>query len=153
MGKIKYRVKQKGNKFYPQYKKFLFWHNISFPKLGYTDYYVRQAKNCPTVIDGYYHVIDVIFHTCNLDEAKNLISEYIKCKTKINYKGHTIKRIYDNASFIRYFDTSITTSSELEPFIYPIYSDTLDGLKRKIDEIEKYREVSKIRNIYPYGKD
>lgn len=153
MEKTKYRIKQKGDEFYPQYKKFLFWHNISFPKLGYTDYYVHQIKNCPGVIDGYYYITDIIVCTNDLDKARNLISEYINCNTKINYKGHTIKRIYDSATFVKYFDISITTSSDLESLIYPIYSNTLDGLKRKIDEIEKYREVSKIRNIHPYGKD
>jgi len=152
--KTKYRVKQEGNKFYPQYKKFLFWHNITFPKTSTDDYKIEQKKNCPGFIDGLYHLKNVVYYSNSLDDAEKMIDKYIECKNfNLYYKGHHIIKIYDWGKWIIYIDDSVTTSSRFHALIYPIYSENLDIVKSKIDEIEANKEISKIRNIYPYGKD
>ena len=152
--KTKYRVKQEGNKFYPQYKKFLFWRNITFPYMSVDDYKIEQKKNCPGFIDGLYHLKNVVYYSNSLDDAEKMIDTYIECKNfNLCYKGHTIIKIYDDCRCIKYVDLSITTSSRFHLLVYPIYSENLDIVKSDIDEIKKYRKVSKIRNIYPYGKD
>lgn len=152
--KTKYRVKQEGNKFYPQYKKFLFWHNITFPKTSTDDYKIEQKKNYPYFSNGLWLIGNRIYYSTSLIDAEDTIDKYIECKNfNLYYKGHRVIKIYDCCKWIIYIDDSVTTSSRFHALIYPIYNENLDIVKHKIDEIEANKEMSKIRNIYPYGKD
>ena len=153
--KTKYRVKQEGNKFYPQYKKFLFWHNIYFPTMFENSYHIVPLKQ-------YYFQFGLSFtadryckhYGRTLSDATALIDKWIECKRfKLSYKTHKIIKIYSNASRLRYLDVSTITKDAEGTIAYPFYSDNLDELKAKIDAFIQYEKTSKIRNIYPYGKD
>lgn len=154
MGRTKYRIKQEGEKFYPQYKKFLFWHNISFPITCVDDYKIKQKKNYPHFNNGLWLIDNNVYYSTSLVDAKNAIDKYIECENfNLCYKGHNIIKIYDRCKYITYIDDSVRTSSRFHAFIYPIYHENLAMVKSKIDETEANKEMSKIRNIYPYGKD
>lgn len=154
MEKIKYRIKQEGKKFYPQYKKFLFWHNITFPNIGVDDYKIEQKKNYPYFSNGLWLIDNQVYYSTSLVDAEDTVDKYIECKNfNLYYKGHHIIKIYDRCTRIIYIDISITTSSRFHSIIYPIYHENLAMVKSKINEIEANKEMSKIINIYPYGKD
>lgn len=149
--KTKYRVKQIGDKFYPQYKKFLFWRNIRFPQMCVDNYQVEQKKNCPGFIDGLYNLRNYIYYSSSLTGANKMIDTYIECENfNLRYKGHNIIKIYNYCSNIIYIDISIITSSRFNWPLYPIYSENLDIVKSKVDKIEANKKISKIRNIYDY---
>ena len=149
--KTKYRVKQVGDKFYPQYKKFLFWRNITFPSMWIDNYQIEQKKNCPGFIDGLYYLRSHVYYSSSLVGANKMIDTYIECKNfNLRYKGHNIIKIYDNGRDIMYIDTSIVTSSRFNWTLYPVYNKNLDIVKSKIDQIEVTKKISKIRNIYDY---
>lgn len=149
--KTKYRVKQVGDKFYPQYKKFLFWRNITFPQMCVDNYQVEQKKNCPGFIDGLYNLGNYVYYSSSLAGANGMIDTYIECENfNLRYKGHNIIKIYNHCSYIIYIDTSIVTSSSYNWTLYPVYSENLDIVKSKIDQIEINKKISKIRNTYDY---
>lgn len=144
MGKTKYRIKQKGKEFYPQYKKFLFWHNVSFPRTCVDDYKVEQKKNYPYFSDGLWLIDFRVYYSTSLVDAKDTIDKYIECENfNLYYKGHHIIKIYDRCRQITYIDYSVRTSSRFHAHIYPIYHENLDIIKYKIDEIEANKKVLK----------
>lgn len=149
--KTKYRVKQIGDKFYPQYKKFLFWRNITFPDAILNNYDLEPVRNCLYFYTGMWHIKDNVRYTSSLSDAERLIDKFIECKDfKYCYKGHKIIKIYNHSTQLLYIDKSIVTRDKFNDSVFPIFSGDLTTIKCEIDEAERKLKTSKIRNIYDY---
>lgn len=94
---MKYRIKQVDNKFYPQYKRFLFWWDF---------------ENFD-VFNGYLTFTDTSLYYSTLERAKLFIDCQIKCRHKKNkmvptYSGTIVYFNFDfkfrsEAGFNKYF--------------------------------------------------
>lgn len=87
---MKYRVKQVDDKFYPQYKRFLFWWDFK-------DF---------SVFDGYLTFFDTSLYYPTLEIAKLFIDCQIKCKHKKN------KMVPTYSGLIVYFNFDFKFRSE-----------------------------------------
>ena len=91
---IKYRIKQVGNKYYPQYKKILFWRYIN----------VRTCvSNSYGTIINYYNEKERIYCT-SYEKANKQITNYIN-----NYLrpfwclGHLVKTYFNKGNSVYYY--------------------------------------------------
>lgn len=145
---MKYRIKQKGIYFYPQYKFFLFWHNATFPRICTESYQVELVKYFPTSIALWIINYDLYVEK-SLKNCEALLKRFIdSMEFKYKYKGHKIIKVYNNSSKILYIDVSVTTCSALNSKLYPIFSENLECVKESIDKYEQNKAISKIRNIF-----
>ena len=145
MKKTKYRVKQIGIDFYPQYKNFLFWHNVTFPSMYLNNY-------CSTRGLSFVRVPYKVFYKRTLNLAEDLLDKYIDCKKfKYSYKKHKIIKIYNNAAVLIYLDVSKTvTDKKYGGVVYPLYNSNLNALEHMIDDFERDLKLSKVRTVYLY---
>lgn len=93
--KTKYRVKQIGNKFYPQYKKFLYWKYIKVRRC-FKDSYSDRITN----VDN-----DLFTVVCyNLKLALNFISVYKNnYLPKFKFKGFLIRSYFCEKEYKFYY--------------------------------------------------
>lgn len=147
MGKIKYRIKQIGNVYYPQVKRGLFsrWKNLRVPHIN--------SWNCAR---GRALVTCFNFYCSSLSEANDLIKKYIEClKNSGIYKGHSYFYVLNTCSYrlAHYYVILPKIPNDCTDWQQVIYAEELNEIKRYIDSIEEKKRISKIRKIYSYVED
>ena len=143
---MQYRVKQIGNKYYPQKKWFLFWKNIK-ARTCLEDYYGR-------IIDYRNEKEALCFNSCELatKQITNYKNNYLRTFLCL---GHIIKT-YFNKNNKRYYYFDTTTNK--------LYSDSAEQLceliitweddKKKKAQLEKEKRVAdKKVTIHKYVED
>lgn len=148
----KYRVKQIGNKFYPQKKWLCFWVGLYDVEARFTDSYPapchgalfhKSEPKLQSFNDVYLHTVGYRFDS--YESAREYINEYKeRVNTPIEYKGHTIIRTGDDM----FVDTSHNVYETKWHTVYTIYGDELERVKEKIDKREERIRASKIRKVY-----
>lgn len=119
---MQYRVKQIGNKFYPQKKQFLFWKNISVSTCS-DDYYGRIV-NCSNKKEV------LCFDNCQLASAQitNYKNNYLRSFLCL---GHIVKTYFNkNSRKYYYIDTGT----------HKLYSDNSEQLCELITTWEENKE-------------
>ena len=146
----KYRIKQKGNRFYPQYKGLLFWHNVSDYRVRLTDVYPIECRRAlfhrgrprlQSFCDAELDYVEYWFD--NLEEARRYLKKYLN-RTETAYMGHNIKE-FDNGKFV---DLTCNVYATRWGIVYGTYGNSLEEVKEKIEEFENEMNRNKIRNIY-----
>ena len=155
---MKYRIKQVGDKFYPQVKKALFYHNI-------VDYYVNinfgswsagavpfkrsiKRHNCPGAVE----LVENTYYFNSREDAEKYINDYKVRMVPRSYRGHKIFVTKD------WYYVDVTCNVYrldcIGTIVYDLYSGPEKGqralydLQKLIDGFEKQWEASKIRKIY-----
>ena len=130
---MQYRVKQIGDKYYPQKKRFLFWKNISVRTCS-DDYYGR--------ITNYSNEKEILcFNSCKLatEQITNYKNNYLRTFLCL---GHIVKT-YFNKNNRRYYYLDVTTEK--------LYSDSSEQLCERItmweEDKEKARKAAKQKKI------
>lgn len=130
---MQYRVKQIGNKFYPQKKRLLFWKNISVRTCS-EDYYGR--------VTNYDNDKEVLcFNSCQLatEQITNYKNNYLRTFLCL---GHIVKT-YFNKNNRQYYYLDVTTEK--------LYSDSSERLCELItmweEDKEKARKAAKQKKI------
>ena len=143
---MQYRVKQIGNKFYPQKKRFLFWKNISIRTCS-DDYYGTIVK--------YSNEKEVLcFNSCQLasEQITNYKNNYLRSFVCL---GHIVKTYFSkNNKNYYYIDTTT----------YKLYSDNSEELcelitaweedKKKAIKAAKQKKIADRKvTIHKYVED
>lgn len=153
---MKYRIKQKGNKFYIQEKKLLFWNYVidsktrSWTHSSWDDLFLSKGLFVPSYSDSQMFITGLTlnfsaYYSTSLEEAREYLIDYKRRLQNLYYRKHRIIETQDG-----YF---IDISSNIyyrryEGYIYFLYSKDYEELKQLIDKFEEYRKTSKIRRTY-----
>ena len=147
----KYRIKQVGEKYYPQVKTRLFWRNLSDVEANFTSDYPRQCSKawfhrCDPKLQSFIDVKleTVHYYYTSFEDAKRYIDEYKNRFWSIEYKGHQILQC-SNDYFV---DVSCNVYHTKYDTVYTLYARNLDELKIKIDKFEQRRRTAKIRKTF-----
>lgn len=131
---MEYRVKQIGDKFYPQKKQFLFWKNISVCTCS-EDYYGRITNICDDK--------EVLYSTTYESAVKQITNYKNNYLRKFLCLGHVVKTYLNKKSNIYYYIDSTTKK------LYCYNSEQLCELimdweedKRKAIEAAKQKEIA-----------
>lgn len=143
---IKYRIKQIGNKYYPQKKRFLFWKNISVRTCS-DDYYGR-ITDC----DNDKEVL--CFDSCQFasEQIANYKNNYLRSFLCL---GHIVKT-YFNKNNKNYYYVDTTT--------YKLYSDSSEQIcelitsweerkKKEMEAAKQKRIADRKVTIHEYVED
>ena len=142
---MKYRVKQIGNKYYPQKKQFLFWKNIKV-RICFDDYYGKFV-NCSNKKET------LCFDNCQL--ANEQITNYKNnCLRSFLCLGHIVKTYFNMANKKYYYFDVIT---------YKLYSDNSEQIcelitsweenrKKKIEAAKQKRIADRTVTIHEYAE-
>lgn len=123
---IKFRIKQIGDKFYPQQKRFLFWHYIN-------------VRTCSTNYSGSINSYDndkqrLSFrgqHTAN-EQVKNYIDNYLRTFVCL---GHIIKT-YFNPHDHTYYYIDVSTDK--------LYSTNSEAICEMVSDWEERKEKERV---------
>ena len=154
---IKCRVKQKGLKFYPQYRNFIFWK--SCPE---SEWQCDKFKDDLSESDRILYILRKKNFSYNtLKDAESCLIKFVKEVHPIDtYKGYTIK-VANNVSPLEYnYPPKSRTYYYAESYsrivsdcvVYPICGETLKEVMTMIDILENKKKLSKVRKIYMYDE-
>ena len=149
---MKYRIKQKGDRFYPQEKRLLFYHKIkdcygffNFGSWNSRPYMFTRSlpKNQSCGIE----LRPISYEFTSLADAKNYIKDYKERINPRSYRGHKIIKTHDD-----YYVDITCNVYKLDDWrnsvVYTIYSKELLNVYESIDEFEKQWETSLVRKTY-----
>ena len=144
--KTKYRVKQIGDKYYPQKKWFLFWKNIKVRTCS-DDYYGR--------ITNVYNNKDVLcFNTCEsaVEQITNYKNNHLHTFSCL---GHIVKT-YFNKNNKAYFYVDVTTNklySNNSERLCELITEWEDGRKKAMQLEREKRIADRKVTIHEYVED
>lgn len=143
---IKYRVKQIGNNFYPQKKRFLFWTNISVRTCS-DDYYGR--------ITNYNNNKEVLcFNSCQLatEQITNYKNNYLRSFLCL---GHVVKTYFNknNKNYYYIDTTTYKLYSNNSEQICELITSWEENKKKAIETARQKKIANKKVTIHKYVED
>ena len=153
---IKCRVKQKGLKFYPQYRKFIFWK--ACPQFEWT------CEKWKDDLSESNRTLYISKKKCSyystLEDAELCLTDFVKQIHPVDtYKKHIIhvaskvkpEYMYSPQEYTFYYDYSYSKQiSGCE--VYPVCGETLKEVMEMIDILDNKKKLLKVRKIYTYDK-
>lgn len=151
---VKYRIKRKDNKFYPEKKKFLFWNRISCYESFYGVITAEPVHSSPfrrcfemlQASPSFIMLEKKYFYFNSFEDAMSFINDYEKKPKRFNYKKHIILKTY-NGDFID-LSCNVYIGKYWGDVYYGISAINLDSIKTKIDKFEEEWEEKVKTKIY-----
>ena len=155
---IKCRVKRVGLRYHPQYRKFIFWRNVSNYQWNICSHDFRNKFGS---FNRILYAIESKYNPCySLEDAENRLAKFIKENLVIDsYKGHRIHKVYnvfDQNSYSSisediYVDVSYATQTDKRK-VYVMFGESINDVMKQIDSFEQEKELSRTRQIYTYNE-